>query len=192
MRKYLGLIAVWCAIIAISAVALETTRPEPQNANMDELGASEAIPEPEAKPEPPKVKEKIAGSFIEEAEIESPWTEADRLALAKMVMAEAEGEPIEGKCLVVNVILNRVESEIFPDDIESVLSQKKQFSSWTNGRYEKAEPSDEVWQAVQMVLDEEWDESEGALFFEATYLKDTWQSKNRAYLFTVGHHKFYQ
>lgn len=125
-------------------------------------------------------------------EPESIWSDNDKLMLAKMTMAEAEGESLEGKCLVVRVILNRIESETFPSTVYDVISQRSQFTSFVNGRYDNAEPSDEVWQAVEMVCDEGWDESDGALFFEATYCQNTWQSNNRPYLFTVGGHKFYK
>lgn len=125
-------------------------------------------------------------------EPESIWSDSDKLMLAKMTMAEAEGESLEGKCLVARVILNRIESEAFPSTVYDVISQRSQFTSFVNGRYDNAEPSDEVWQAIAMVCDEGWDESEGALFFEATYCQNTWQSNNRPYLFTVGGHKFYE
>lgn len=191
MRR-LGLCIYFGFILGLCYAALETTRPEPENAKMEELGAIEAVQSDEPTQILAVPVHKVTGQLIIKAEIESPWTDDDREMIAKMVMAEAEAEPLEGKCLVANVIINRVMSDSFPNDVKSVLCQKKQFSSWTNGRYEKAVPNDEVWQAVQMVLDEDQDDSEGALFFEATYLTDTWQSKNRTYLFTVGHHKFYQ
>lgn len=58
--------------------------------------------------------------------------------LAQLVEAEAGNQPFEGKCLVVDVILNRVESPDFPDSIEEVIFQKGQFSVITNGAYDKA------------------------------------------------------
>ena len=41
--------------------------------------------------------------------------------LAKLAMAEAEGEDTEGKALVILVVLNRVQSEGFPDTVEDVI-----------------------------------------------------------------------
>ncbi len=60
--------------------------------------------------------------------------------LAQLVEAEAGNQPFEGKCLVVDVILNRVESDEFPDTIEEVIFQKDpiQFSTAYNGALEKA------------------------------------------------------
>ena len=58
--------------------------------------------------------------------------------LAQLVEAEAGNQPFEGKCLVVDVILNRVESPDFPDSIEEVIFQDGQFSVTTNGAFEEA------------------------------------------------------
>ncbi len=58
--------------------------------------------------------------------------------LAQLVEAEAGNQPFEGKCLVVDVILNRVESPDFPDSIEEVIFQDGQFSVIKNGAYDKA------------------------------------------------------
>ena len=58
--------------------------------------------------------------------------------LAQLVEAEAGNQSFEGKCLVVDVILNRVESPDFPDTIEEVIFQDGQFSVTWNGAFEKA------------------------------------------------------
>lgn len=60
--------------------------------------------------------------------------------LAQLVEAEAGNQDFEGKCLVVDVILNRVESDSFPNNIHDVIYQKNpvQFSTVYNGEFEKA------------------------------------------------------
>lgn len=58
--------------------------------------------------------------------------------LAQLVEAEAGNQEFEGKCLVVDVILNRVESDLFPDTISEVIFQEGQFSVVKNGEFEKA------------------------------------------------------
>lgn len=58
--------------------------------------------------------------------------------LAQLVEAEAGNQPFEGKCLVVDVVLNRVESPDFPNTISEVIFQDGQFSVITNGAFEKA------------------------------------------------------
>ena len=58
--------------------------------------------------------------------------------LAQLVEAEAGNQEFEGKCLVVDVILNRVESDEFPNTISEVIFQDGQFSVIKNGAFEKA------------------------------------------------------
>ena len=86
--------------------------------------------------------------------------------LAICVEAEAGNQDLYGKRLVVDVILNRVDSDRFPDDIESVISQKYHFSTYWNGEMDKiTEPSEETFEAVRMELDERLDDK--ILFFSA-------------------------
>ena len=58
--------------------------------------------------------------------------------LAQLVEAEAGNQDFEGKCLVVDCVLNRVESPLFPDTISGVIFQEGQFSVITNGAFDKA------------------------------------------------------
>ena len=63
--------------------------------------------------------------------------------LMKIAMAEAEGESVEGKALVMLVVLNRVWSDAFPDTIEEVIFQPRQFTpAVPGGRYYTTEPDD--------------------------------------------------
>lgn len=78
--------------------------------------------------------------------------------LAICVEAEAGNQDLMGKRLVADVILNRVDSNKFPNDINSVIYQKNQFSSATDGGMNKVwEPSEETFKAVQMELDHRTD-----------------------------------
>ena len=58
--------------------------------------------------------------------------------LAQLVEAEAGNQTFEGKCLVVDCVLNRVESPEFPDTISEVIFQEGQFSVINNGAFDKA------------------------------------------------------
>jgi len=51
--------------------------------------------------------------------------------LALVVWREARGEPLEGKLAVANVIRNRVEATHLPDQWDSIMERKWQFSSLT-------------------------------------------------------------
>lgn len=124
--------------------------------------------------------------------VESPWTEEEARMLATLAMAEAEGEDSVGKALVIMVVLNRVESDSFPDSIEEVIFQKNQFSPVKPGhRYYTVEPNADCWAALEMV-ENGWDESEGALYFRTATERSTWHSRNLIELFDHGKHTFYK
>lgn len=73
--------------------------------------------------------------------------------LACAVESEAGTEPLEGKKMVVDTILNRVDSADFPDTIREVIDQSNQFSVVSNGRINKVIPSPETWEAVLSELE---------------------------------------
>ena len=119
------------------------------------------------------------------------WSAEESQMLMKIAMAEAEGESVEGKALVMLVVLNRVWSDDFPDTIEEVIFQPKQFSPVTEGgRYYTTEPNEECYEALGLVMNG-WDESRGALYFESCE-RSSWHSENLEYLYQVGNHKFYR
>lgn len=58
--------------------------------------------------------------------------------LAQLVHAEAGNQDLEGKRLVVDVVLNRVRSDQFPDTVEEVIMQDSQFSVIKDGGFDRA------------------------------------------------------
>lgn len=73
--------------------------------------------------------------------------------LALVTIAEAEGESEEGKRLVIDTILNRVDSDIFPNTIYDVVYQSGQFSSMWNGRASRVCVTDNVRWLVREEMD---------------------------------------
>lgn len=145
--------------------------------------------------EPFTEKEETPEETEAETEKEPERIEPDRedpmqYMVAKVTMAEAEGESLRGKALVAKVIYNRLESDLFPDTIPEVINQPGAFSCISGGRYDEVEPNEDCWEALEMVLNG-WDESGGALFFERSDNVGTWQQRNRPYLYTEGNHSFY-
>lgn len=65
--------------------------------------------------------------------LEPDISDEDLYNLALVCLAEAEGETELGKRLVIDVVLNRVDSSKFPNDISKVIYQKNQFSSMRDG-----------------------------------------------------------
>lgn len=81
---------------------------------------------------------------------ESPMYSVDDIELLALVtIAEAEGESEEGKRLVIDTILNRVDSDIFPNTIYDVVYQSGQFSSMWNGRSSRVCVTEEVRELVR-------------------------------------------
>lgn len=105
--------------------------------------------------------------------------------LAQLVEAEAGNQPFEGKCLVVDVILNRVESDEFPDSISEVIFAPGQFSVVKNGAFEKAawnmQESDYAAVAVEMELHQNKD---------VLYFNNCSQVAGTGTKFRVGGHWF--
>ena len=115
--------------------------------------------------------------------------EEDEYLLAKIAMAEAEDQTTEGKALVMLVVLNRVNSDRFPDSVSDVIWEDGQFSPVADGRYDAVEPDADCWKALDLVRSG-WDGSCGALYFESKS-KSTWHSKNLKFLFCEDSHYFY-
>ena len=72
--------------------------------------------------------------------------------LAKIVYLEARGECVEGQEAVVEVVFNRMASDLYPDTLYEVLSQNNpvQFTSWKNR--DKAKPTEKEYQSIDNVL----------------------------------------
>lgn len=79
-----------------------------------------------------------------------PYEDISLIAL--ITMAEAEGECEEGKRLVIDTILNRIDSEHFPNNTYDVVYQENQFSSIWNGRIDRCEVRDDICQLVMEEL----------------------------------------
>lgn len=118
------------------------------------------------------------------------WDSEDAYLLAKIAMAEAEGEDVQGKALVILVVLNRVRSDDFPDSIQDVIFQEGQFTPVINGRLDRVEPDKECYEALELVQMNQWDESQGALYFESEG-KSSWHGNNLRFIFQHGNHYFY-
>lgn len=78
-----------------------------------------------------------------------PATESEIDLLALVTMAEAEGESELGKRLVIDTILNRVDSDRFSGNtIHSVVYAKNQFEAMWNGRVDRCYVREDIRQLV--------------------------------------------
>lgn len=124
--------------------------------------------------------------------------EMDKETLCRIVEAEAGTEDEDGKLLVANVVLNRVEDKHFPNTVTEVVFQEEQgvyqFSPVADGSYYRVNVSEETYKAVDRALEGE-DISQGALYFAARQYADnstmSWFDNHLSYLFAHGGHEFY-
>lgn len=120
------------------------------------------------------------------------WSEEETYLLAKIAMAEAEGCNIQTKTLIIMCVLNRVESNEFPDTIEEVIFQENQFSPIDNGRWDRVEPNEDCYEAVKVVMEAKYDYSGGATYFENCADEDNWHSRNLEFLYESEGIRFYK
>lgn len=126
-------------------------------------------------------------------------TDDEMEVLFRIVEAEAGTEDEDGKLLVANVVLNRVESDRFPDNVTDVVFQQSggvtQFSPVASGRYYTVKVSEETVSAVGRALMGE-NISQGALFFASRRYagseKMRWFEEKLTFLFAHGGHEFYK
>ncbi|MCM1525380.1 MAG: cell wall hydrolase [Ruminococcus sp.] len=122
--------------------------------------------------------------YITEEQVDIPTlSEEEILLIARVTVAEAEGESEYGKRLVIDTVLNRVDSEHFPDTVTDVIFQPRQFSVMWNGRIERCEADDDTIRLVREELEERTDSD--VIFFRESRYSDYGKPK-----FTEGSHYF--
>lgn len=113
--------------------------------------------------------------------------------LARIIEAESAGESLEGKIAVGNVVLNRVESESFPDTVYGVIFDRNygiQFQPVMNGAIYN-EPSGESYIAAKLALNGNNTAGESLYFLNPNTASDFWIIYNRDYVCSIGNHDFY-
>lgn len=129
--------------------------------------------------------------------IHKKWNPDETHLLAMIAMAEAEGESLDTKVLVILTVLNRLHSDEFPNTIREVIFEQNedgvyQFTCIENGRWENmGAPSNECWEAVQVVSCLDEDISSGALYFESCE-GESWHSENLTLTCVSGNTRFYR
>lgn len=115
-------------------------------------------------------------------------TEANINLLARIISAEARGEPYVGQVAVGAVILNRIEHPSFPDTLAGVIYQKGAFTAITDGQFNKP-VSATSYDAARDALNG-WDPSGGAIYyFNPAKTSDKFMH-SRPVITVIGGHKF--
>ncbi|MFC3885442.1 cell wall hydrolase [Bacillus songklensis] len=111
---------------------------------------------------------------------------------ARLVEAEAKGEPYKGKVAVATVVLNRVDSPQFPDTVTDVINQvvggAYAFSPVQNGEINKP-ASDEAKRAVDEALTRKDRLNDCIYFYNPEIATDDW-IRTRNVVKTIGNHVF--
>ncbi len=130
----------------------------------------------------------LSGNFVEANGSLLGYKAQDIYLLAKIIHAEARGEEFEGKIAVGAVVLNRVEDEGFPNTIEDVILQPKQFSSVADGQF-SLEPDESCYNAAYYCILGE-DPTNGCVFFYNPDIATAGWSFKRETAIVIGRHRF--
>jgi N-acetylmuramoyl-L-alanine amidase len=114
-------------------------------------------------------------------------TAAERDLMARLIHAEAQGEPYSGKVAVGVVVMNRVKSDQFPNTISAVINQPGQFSPVGDGSINNT-PSADSKRAVTEALATTG--GKGSLyFFNSKTATNRWLD-SRPTTIVIGNHTF--
>ena len=123
--------------------------------------------------------------------ISVPTASADRntrALLARLISAEARGEPYVGQVAVGAVVLNRVKHPSFPNTIPGVIYQSGAFSCIADGQFDQP-VADSAYRAADDALNG-WDPTGGAIYyFNPSTATSAW-IWSRPLILTIGKHRF--
>ena len=116
-------------------------------------------------------------------------SQSDVELIARLVEAEAQGEPYNGKVGVAAVVLNRVESSEFPNTVAGVIYERHAFESVTNNLIWRRSPSNQAYNAARDAQNG-WDPTYGSVFFWNPYKPVTPWIWSRPIVTQYGNHVF--
>ena len=129
--------------------------------------------------------------------------------LTLAIYHEAKNQSMLGQIAVGQVVLNRVKSKYFPNNVCDVVKQgqtykngkmvlhKCQFSFWCDGKKDEVDPSNKQWiiasDYADIVLSGNivFDITEGAEFYHAYYVRPAWLKEKKRTV-RIDSHIFYR
>ncbi len=121
------------------------------------------------------------------------YNSTDLYWLARIISAEAAGEPLEGQIAVGNVVLNRKNHSAYPNSIYGVIFDRRggtQFSPVSMGTIYNT-PSQSSIIAAKICLEGYSIDTDILFFMNPRISTSNWISKNRPFAFTIANHDFY-
>lgn len=136
--------------------------------------------------------EEIVADYVAAREAEIAAREAELLAqseeikmIAAMIQCEAGWEPYEGQTAVGAVIMNRLDSETYPDTVYEVLNQPNQFGPADSDTYAELLETGDIRETCRTAAIEAYqglDNTGGALHFRRAGSREG---------LVIGNHVFY-
>ena len=108
--------------------------------------------------------------------------------LARLISAEARGEPYSGQVAVGACVLNRIEHPSFPNTMSGVIFQPGAFSCMGDGQWDMP-VADSAYQAARDAING-WDPSGGSIYyFNPVTATNKW-IWSRPLIVQIGKHRF--
>lgn len=114
--------------------------------------------------------------------------DADVSLLARLISAEARGEPYIGQVAVGAVVLNRMKHPSFPASLSGVIYQPGAFSCLNDGQFWQP-VADSAYKAARDALNG-WDPSGGAIYYFNPATATSKWIWSRPLIVTIGKHRF--
>lgn len=108
--------------------------------------------------------------------------------LARLIHGEARGEPFVGQVAVGAVVMNRVESPLYPNSIPGVIYEPGAFDAVIDGQF-YFPPDNESIRAAQAAISG-WDPTGGALFYYNPAKTTSYWIWSRPIILVIGQHYF--
>ena len=116
------------------------------------------------------------------------YNESEIYTLARLVHAEARGEPYVGKVAVAAVVLNRVRSASFPNTISGVIYQAGAFDCVGDGQINLSPDSDSLRAARDAMNG--WDPTGGCVYYYNPATSTSAWIWSREVRLSIGAHSF--
>jgi N-acetylmuramoyl-L-alanine amidase len=118
----------------------------------------------------------------------SKFSSSDVKLLARLIYAEARGEPYQGQVAVGAVVLNRVKSSSFPNTISGVIYQPYAFTCVNDGQINLS-PNQTAINAAKDAMNG-WDPTYGCLYYYNPKVATSKWIYSRKTVVTIGQHVF--
>lgn len=134
-------------------------------------------------------KATLAAMGIQDNSSTAAGSDSSQVALlARLISAEARGEPYVGQVAVGAVVLNRMEHPSFPNTMSGVIYQKGAFTCIDDGQFNQP-VADSAYRAARDALNGS-DPSGGAIYYFNPATATSKWIWSRPLIVTIGKHRF--